>query len=172
MTSRTDRRIPLWRRILLNRHQLFALHILVFIAGSIYIWTLNAPLLDRQFDTLFWLTLLCAHGLILYFRQRAAFIFHLLMFSAGNAAIWSTTASIGDKLTVIIAWSVVAAMIGIWLYRRMYRQQAAPLQRVPKRKPTPKPAPVLEPAYDDYEYADDEEPGEHSTPVRRGRRRN
>lgn len=118
--GKAEGRKPLWRRI--NRHQLFALHVLAYAIGGIWIWTLRAPTLDKRFDVLLWLTVLAAHGLVVYARRRGAFFFHLLMFVAGNGAIWSTTAPVDQKLTVNLAWLVICGLIGVWLFRRAVRQ--------------------------------------------------
>lgn len=113
---------PAQRR--LGRRQSLALHALAFVVGGTAIWLLVRRPPDRQFIVLFWLTLLCAHGLILYARRRLAFVFHLAMFSAGNAAIWSTRLPVGDKIAVNAAWALAIAAIGYWLVRNTL--QAAP----------------------------------------------
>jgi hypothetical protein len=122
------------RRIRLNRHHVFVLHILAFLAGGTWIWTLRAPTLDKQFDVLFWLALVAAHGLALYFRRRVAFLLQLLMFAAGNGAIWSTTAPVEDKIKVAIAWFAVCGLIGVWLFRRAVRSGMI-TPRAPVRRP-------------------------------------
>lgn len=118
-------RKPLWRR--LNRHVWFLLHGFVFLVLGTWVWTLNASLVDKQFDTLLLLTILCGHGMVLYRNQRAAFAFHLLMFSAGNGTIWTTTAPVSDKLSVTLGWVFVTLLSGLWLARRQFTGRAAPV---------------------------------------------
>lgn len=168
-------RKPLWRR--LNRHALFALHVTLYLVVGTWIWTLNAPMLDKQFDVLFWLMIVAAHGLAVYRNRRVAFLLHLLMFSAGNGAIWSTSAATADKLTVTLAWTLVAGLIGMWLARRQLGARPQP-PPPPQRKPrTPKaPAPPetewYEPPADDTPYdAADTAEIEPVQPKKRGRKK-
>jgi len=145
-TPVTPPRKPLWRR--LNRHGLFVLHVIVYLIVGTWIWTLNAPALDKQFDVLLWLTVVCGHGLAVYRNQRIAFLLHLLMFSAGNGAIWSTTAATADKLTVMLAWVFVAGLVGLWLARRQLAARTlspTPPQR--KSRTRKAPAPPSEPEW-------------------------
>ncbi len=154
----------------LTRHSVFALHVLVFIIGSIFIWSLPASQPDQQFDSLTWLALLCAHGMIAYRRSRVAFVFHLLMYSAGNAAIWNLFADRPTKVALTAGWTAVIALIGLWLYRRLIPRRElvmpAPTTRAaptgapkPKRQPESEPEPEPEPEYDDEDQETvDEEP--------------
>lgn len=162
---------PLWRR--LNRHVLFGLHVLLFVVVGTWIWTLNAPTQDKQFDVLLWLTALSGHGLFVYRNRWAAFAFHLLMFSAGNGTIWVTTAPVADKLSVTLAWIFVVGGIGLWLARRQFnaRPSSPPAKKTRTRKPaapTPEPEAWYEPPADDDSsvmVADDD------TPVKKPRRK-
>ena len=159
-------RVPLWRR--LNRHHVFALHVILFIVGSIVIWSLPASQPDQQFDSLAWLALLCAHGLFVYRRRRVAFVFHLLMYSAGNAALWNTFATMPVKLALTAGWTVVIAIIGLGLYRSLVKRHDRPeptIQRAaPARKPMPPPEPEPEPVYDDETGEDGYEQGYEESP--------
>jgi hypothetical protein len=140
-------RRPLWRR--LNRHVVFVLHVLLYLVAGTWIWTLNAPTLDKQFDVLLWLTALCAHGLAVYRNHRLAFLFHLLMFAAGNGAIFATTAQISEKLTVLLAWVFVVGLVGIWLARRHLGGRPRPAASQKRKPGAKKPAkPKLAPQPD------------------------
>jgi hypothetical protein len=131
-------RKPLWRR--LNRHVWFTLHVFAFLILGVWIWTLNASTVDKQFDTLLLLTILCAHGMLLYRNSRIAFGFHLLMFSAGNGTIWTTTAPVSDKLSVTLGWAFVTLLSGLWLARRQFTARPAPVMadKAPRKPRTRK----------------------------------
>lgn len=118
----------------LNRHSIFALHVVFFLVGGTWIWTLRAPTLDKRFDVLLWLAALCAHGLFVYFRRRIAILFHLMMFAAGNGAIWTTLAPIEDKIKVNVGWALVAGLVGVVWFRRAV-QTGVIVPRVPIRQP-------------------------------------
>lgn len=173
---------PLWRR--LNRHVVFVLHLLLYLVGGTWIWTLNAPTLDKQFDVLFWLTLVCLHGVFAYRNRRVAFGLHLLMFCAGNGAIWATTAEVAQKLTVMLAWMFVAGVVGLWLARRQLSTRAIPVpppQRKPRTRKPAQPKPAPEPEWyeppDDTSYKEDTQEyvavdeDSETPPRRKGRRR-
>jgi hypothetical protein len=190
--SKTAPRKPFWRRI--NRHQLYAVHILFYIVGSILIWSLRSPEADKQFDTLFWLGLVCAHGMVQYARRRVTFVLHLLMYSAGNAAIWATTMAVPNKLALTVGWTIVAGIIGIFLFRRYALANPASIKPAkpkpaekpkveakpkasekpkneakakasPKPKASPKSAPLEEPVEEPYEESYEEErPDWHYAP--------
>ncbi len=181
----TPPRKPLWRR--LNRHALFVLHVILYLVVGTWIWTLNAPSLDKQFDVLLWLTLISAHGLVVYRNQRFAFLLHLLMFSAGNGAIWSTTAATADKLTVTVGWVLVAGLVGLWLARRQLAakpQPSQPAQRKPRgRKAAAPPEPEWyespasagwdeSPAEVDWYESPDDTAEIELPPTKRGRKKN
>jgi hypothetical protein len=160
---------------------LFLLHVVLYLLGGTWIWTLNAPALDKQFDVLFWLMVVCAQGLVTYRRQRVAFLLHLLMFSAGNGAIWSTTAATSDKLTVTLAWVFVAGLVGVWLARRQLGEKplppSAPPQRKPRTRKTPVPAPPAEtewyePPADQTAYDAGDTAEIEAVPQKRGRKKN
>ena len=185
-TPVTPPRKPLWRRF--NRHALFALHVVVYLAAGTWIWMLNAPALDKQFDVLLWLTVVCAHGLVVYRNQRIAFVLHLLMFSAGNGAISSTTAPLADKLTVTLAWVFVAGLVGLWLARRQLAARplpASPPQRKPRSRKAPAPPPEPDwyeppanagwddaPAEEDWYEPPADDTAEIEAPKKRGRKKN
>ncbi len=153
------KRIALWRR--LTRHSVFALHVIVFILGSIVIWSLPASQPDQQFDSLTWLVIVCAHGMIAYRRNRIAFVFHLLMYSAGNAAIWNIFTDTPTKIALTAGWTVVIAVIGLWLYRRLIPRREVPAPPNKARRSAPVHVPEPEPEAD-YAYEDEDEDGDEA----------
>jgi hypothetical protein len=158
-TAEKRRRMAYLRR--LSRHSIFALHVFVFIIGSIFIWSLPASQPDQQFDSLTWLVILCAHGMLAYRRSKVAFVFHLLMYSAGNAANWNIFTDTPTKIALTAGWTVVIALIGLWLYRRLIPARPirmptpAPVKSTPPKTPKTKAKRQPEP---EPEYVEEEEP--------------